>query len=93
MTYLASLPIPADWILQGSPWGLLALGFYLLMTGRLVPRRSVEDVLRERDEWRDVALRAMGHTDALIPAARIATRVTEALGEAAADHAARNGET
>lgn len=32
---------------------LLALAFYFLMTGILVPRRSLEDVKEDRDAWRE----------------------------------------
>ena len=35
-----------------GPPGLLALGVWLIMTGRLVPRRTYEDALHDRDEWR-----------------------------------------
>jgi hypothetical protein len=35
----------------GAP-GLLALGVWLILTGRLVPRRTYEDAIHDRDEWR-----------------------------------------
>ncbi len=32
--------------------GLLTLFVLAILTGRLVPRRNIEDVLHDRDEWR-----------------------------------------
>ena len=78
-----ALPIPGDWIVQGGAVGLLGVVALMVFVGRLVPRRTYNDIVRDRDQWRDVALRAMGHADALMPAAQITTKVTEALGLAA----------
>lgn len=41
--------IPWDTI---GPSGLLAILILLILTGRLVPRRTMEDALHDRDEWR-----------------------------------------
>lgn len=41
--------IPWDTI---GPAGLLAILILLILTGRLVPRRTMEDALHDRDEWR-----------------------------------------
>lgn len=35
-----------------TPAGLLAVLILLIGLGRLVPRRTMEDVLHDRDEWR-----------------------------------------
>ena len=35
-----------------TPAGLLAVLILLIAVGRLVPRRTMEDVLHDRDEWR-----------------------------------------
>jgi hypothetical protein len=76
------LPVPGDWITQGGAVGMLGLVVLLILMGQLVPRRTVRSIEAERDLWRDVALRAMGHTDALLPGAQIAAQVTQALSEA-----------
>jgi hypothetical protein len=75
-----SLPIPTEWVVQGGAVGLLAVVALMVFLGRLVPRRTYDDMVQDRDHWRAIALKAMGHTEALMPAARITTRVTEALG-------------
>lgn len=35
-----------------TPAGLLGLVILFIVMGRLVPRRTMEDVIRDRDEWR-----------------------------------------
>lgn len=35
-----------------TPAGLLAVVILLIALGRLVPRRTMDDVLHDRDEWR-----------------------------------------
>ena len=77
-----AFPIP-EWVAPGGAVGLLAIVALMVFRGLLVPRRTYDDLLRDRDYWRQVALQAMGHTEALMPAAEIATRMTEALGMAA----------
>lgn len=76
------LPIPGEWILQGGAGALVALTVWMILTGRLIPRATLSKLEQERDLWRSVALKAMGHADALLPAAQIATEVTRALGDA-----------
>lgn len=77
------LPLPTGWVVPGGAVGLLAMVALMIYRGYLVPRRTYDDLVRDRDYWRQVALQAMGHTEALMPAAEITTRVTEALGLAA----------
>ncbi len=48
-TDLGGLGIP---ISQLTPAGLLAVLILLIALGRLVPRRTMEDVIHDRDEWR-----------------------------------------
>ena len=45
--------ITAAKILTTSPWVLLALTFYLIMRGYLVPRSTLEDMKEDRNAWRD----------------------------------------
>ena len=77
------VPIPTGWVVPGGAVGLLAMVALMIYRGYLVPRRTYDDLVRDRDYWRQAALQAMGHTEALMPAAEITTRVTEALGLAA----------
>ena len=91
---VALAALPADWAVQGGAVGMLGIVFLMVVTGRLVPRRTLEDVMRERDLWRDAALRSDGHVGTLLPAAEITTQVTQALSDAAAvDRAFRPTDT
>lgn len=76
--------IGEGWLVSGGAVGMLGMVALMVYRGLLVPRRHFDDVVRDRDYWREVALKAMGHADALMPAARITSRFTEALGDAAA---------
>ena len=69
-----------DWALQGGAVGLLGVVFLLIMSGRLVPSRFYKQMERDRDEhyeklererdyWRDAALKQQTHTEALLPSA------------------------
>ena len=74
--------IPGDWVVQGGAVGLLTIVALMIFTGRLVPRRLYEDMEKDRDQWREVALKAIGHADQLLPGAEIATEVARALSAA-----------
>ena len=76
------LPIPTSWVSQGGAIGLLAIAVLMVLLGQLVPRRAVRDLEKDRDYWREAALKAMGHTQVLLPAAQITTEVTRALSNA-----------
>ena len=76
-------PIPGEWIVQGGAVAILAAVALMVFLGYLVPHRTYRALERDRDYWRQVALKAMGHADALLPAAQITTEVTRALTEAA----------
>lgn len=60
-----------DWAIQGGAVGLLGLAFLMIMFGKLVPGRFYKQLERERDYWRAAALKQQGHTDALMPAAKM----------------------
>lgn len=79
------LPIPGEWIIQGGAVGLLALVVLMILRGALVPRKIHEEVMEERDTWRLIALKAMGQTEALLPAAQITTKVAQSLAETTLD--------
>lgn len=81
-TAITPFGVPGDWILQGGAVGLLAFVALMVFLGWLVPARTYRVLERDRDYWREVALKAMGHTDALMPAAQIASQVTQALTDA-----------
>lgn len=42
-------------ITQGGIGALLTLVVVMILTGRLIPRRTYDDLLRERDMWREAA--------------------------------------
>lgn len=44
----AFVSLVGDW----GPAGLLALYIIATLTGRLIPRRTLNDVIHDRDEWR-----------------------------------------
>lgn len=76
--------VPGEWVVQGGAVGLLLLVALMVFRGRLVPRSMYDELARDRDQWRDVALKAIGHADVLMPAAQITTEVARHLSDAAA---------
>jgi len=48
--WLSTIPIPA--LLQGGAGGLLALFIVAILTGRLIPRSTYEDKIKEADDWK-----------------------------------------
>ena len=74
-----ALPIPGEWITQGGAVGLLGVVVLLILSGRLVPRRVYQDLERDRDHWREAAMKAIGHADQLLPAAQITTEMVSVL--------------
>ena len=76
--------IPIELISTGGPVGLLGLVVFMILMGWLVPGRTHRRLEAERDQWQAVALKAMGHADALLPAAEIAAQVTQSYSDATA---------
>ena len=66
---------------EGGAVGLLAFVVLMIMLGWLVPFRHYRQLERDRDYWRTAALKAIGHAEALLPAAQITTEVTKALSD------------
>lgn len=75
-----SLPWPAI-TAAGGGWALLGLAVWAIITGRLVPRSALDDVIHDRNEWRaesrikdqqldekDTQLRHMGEVGATVNA-------------------------
>ncbi|MEU3826438.1 hypothetical protein AB0F36_14135 [Streptomyces sp. NPDC029080] len=65
---------------------LLTLVVLLILTGRLVPRRTHEDVLADRDNWRQAYLQSEAarqleheHTGELLEMARLGGHILAAL--------------
>jgi len=48
--------LPAGVFLQGGAVGFLFIVLFMVYTGRLVPRATVDDIRADRDNWRQVAL-------------------------------------
>lgn len=74
---------------DASAVGLLALVVLLVLTGRLVPRRTHEDVLADRERWRQAYLESEAarkveheHTSELLEMARLGGRILTALPQA-----------
>lgn len=83
--------VPGEWIVQGGAAALLGLVALMVFTGRLVPRSLYQDMEKDRDQWREVALKAIGHADQLLPGAEIATEVARALSAASSPRPADAG--
>ena len=71
---------------QGGAAALLALVILLILTGRLIPRRTHEDVLADRDNWRSAflqseAARRVEHdqTEELLEMAKLSGHILTAL--------------
>lgn len=47
--------LPAGVFLQGGAVGFLFVVLFMVYTGRLVPRSTVDDLRADRDNWRDTA--------------------------------------
>lgn len=66
-----------------TPAGLLGLAVWMILTGRLVPGRTHDRVVREtteeRDRWRDIAERALKQNGQLLEGARTADAVVKAI--------------
>lgn len=80
---LDSLPIPT----LGAA-GLLALAVWLILTGRIVPRRHYEDIEADRDRWRTAAEQwQTAHAEQAKPVAELIEigRTTERLLQAMVD--------
>ncbi len=77
-----ALPIPGEWITQGGAVGLLGIVVLLILSGRLIPRTTYRQLERDRDHWREAAMKAIGHADQLLPAAKITTEMVTALAAA-----------
>ncbi len=75
------LPIPAELIANFGVGGLLTLVVIMILTGKLIPVRTHRALESDRDLWRQVALTALGQTDALLPAARVTATITQALAD------------
>jgi hypothetical protein len=73
-------------VVDGGAVALLGLVFLFVVTGKLVPRRTYEDVLVDRNNWRDAALNSEAarqkeheQTGELIEIARLGGNVLAAL--------------
>lgn len=86
MTGLAAelLPVPGEWIVQGGAVALLLLVALMVFRGQLVPRSIYQEKVKECDHWREVALKAIGQNETLLPAAQITTQVVKELGDVTA---------
>lgn len=61
------------------PWLIIAWLVRRLFTGDMVTRREVEQIEARCTEWRQIALRSMGHADSLVMVAETTKAAIEAL--------------
>lgn len=47
--------IPGEVITSGGFAGLVFLAVWMLLTGRIVPKSTLDQVIKDRDGWRQVA--------------------------------------
>lgn len=66
-------------VLDLSAGALLAITVILVLTGRLVPRRNLEDVCSERDQWRKAHDERAAQLTQALDSADVATRALDAL--------------
>lgn len=62
-----------------GPGGLLAFAVLLIIRGDLVPRRTFDAMVQDRDYWREAAERRENQFDALSETARTAVAALDAL--------------
>ncbi|WP_074039921.1 hypothetical protein [Dermacoccus nishinomiyaensis] len=81
-------------MLDAVPWstlgpaGLLALAVLLIIRGDLIPRKQFDEMVADRDFWRELAQRKDVALDEMTEIARTSGRVLDAL-PAATEAAAR----
>lgn len=75
-----------------SSAGLNALTVYLILTGRLVPRSTLNDMREERNNWRALAQKQGGQITELLAYAKTADRILRLLpGHGGEDRVDRTG--
>ena len=85
-----NLPVPGSWIVQGGAVGLLAVVALMIFLGLLVPARTYKALERDRNYWRDAAMKSGEQTKDLMSAARITAEFTRALAGATGVHPGRD---
>ena len=71
--------VPPELLLRGGLGAIVLAVVYMVLRGQLVPRRILEDVQRERDEWRSTAVDALKQNGQLLAGARVVNDVLQAL--------------
>lgn len=71
---------------QLSASAILAVVVLMVLTGRLVPRRTLNDVVHDRDQWRQAAQERSEQITRLLTATDTSTRALEALTDVAGVH-------
>lgn len=71
-----------------TPYGLVGITILLILTGRLIPRRTLDDALHDRDEWRAAhrisetsRAEMAGQVDELLEHARTTDAFIRSLGD------------
>lgn len=75
---MESLPWPAITAASGG-WALTAAYTWAVLTGRLVPRDSLTEVVKRADRWEGVALRALGVAEKMTTQGEVTTAIVASL--------------
>lgn len=70
-------------IIDAGATALLSLVVLMVLTGRLVPRRTLNDLATERDYWRTAAQERSEQLSRLLVATDTSTKALEAISDVA----------
>lgn len=80
------MTLAAHFLAQGSGWAVVAAVVVMLLRGDIVPRRTLDDALRDRDAWRaahsvseDGRHEALRQSGELLDAVHTANHVLQAI--------------
>lgn len=62
-----------------TPWGVIMFAVTLVLTGRLVPKKSVDEIRADRDYWRKAAIERSKQMQVLLPSLDVQTKMIQAV--------------
>lgn len=77
--------IPWSQIGAGAGWPLVALFAWLIYMGRVIPRSTYLDVVKERDDWKELAMRSLGVTERMTKPVEVVADVMTRLPNPGSD--------
>jgi hypothetical protein len=78
--------IPWEVVRDGGFAAAVMFGVWAVLTGRLVPRITHDDVRAQRDRWQDIAITLMRQNGKLMTSAEVATNTFKALEQQITAH-------